>query len=333
MPVLASSINSSQANLARLLIYGPAKTRKTWWALRAAELGFNVILADMDYGFHVASNLSEEAQQRIYHIDMRPPVDSYRNTGAITLAHALQSPEVCFDETARCYVPVTKLDPDATYLRLRLSEATSNDVLVIDTWTALYTHIALSTRNITDPVQLNKLEWDDYAKLRLALDHFLSGMSRLNCHVIVIGHIEEYAKRKADASPKDKPNEAIEYIKHQVSSISHAHAATISKHFTDVLTFDIPAPTIGTVISTKGGAGMDNGSRRLPPSITKFDELDFSTFVSKVNIELARRNKVFSSPACVAMTGAEILAARGSSSQITVGTEKKTMLTNFTKKP
>ena len=67
MGALDDTLNND--NLARLLIYGPAKTRKTWFATKAAELGFNVILIDTDYGFHVTQNLTPEARRRIYHLD------------------------------------------------------------------------------------------------------------------------------------------------------------------------------------------------------------------------------------------------------------------------
>lgn len=314
----------------RILAYGSAKSRKTWWSLRAAEEGYNVILFDLDHGFHVARNLSVEARKRIFRFDMRAPVDSYRNCGALFLMHLFQQGHAFWDNEARQYVSPTRLDADRTYTKLDLTKLTNRDVIVIDSWTAFFTQLVCSDRNIIDPASINKLEWDDYGRMRLALDHFLNNAARLNCHLIVIGHAEEWAKRKADAPAKAKPEDAIESIRTQVASVSRSHAATMPKHFTDVLHFGIANTMLGVQINTKGTSDFDAGSRSLPPGLTKFDDLPFSTFVPSGIIHSVRDNTTFSSPAIEVGLGADLAPAKKSgadSAQIQVGAKPTVMQT------
>ena len=82
---------------------------------------------------------------------------------------------------------------------------TSRDVLIIDSWTELVTHIIAADRMITNPADVPKLEWDDYGKIRLLLDLFLANMSKLNCHVIVIGHSETVASARKMRRPRRSP--------------------------------------------------------------------------------------------------------------------------------
>ena len=69
MPELDTSLDE-QIRL-RLLLYGPAKTKKTWLAGTAAEAGFNVLLLDNEQGAGILRNLSPEARKRIYRIDIQ----------------------------------------------------------------------------------------------------------------------------------------------------------------------------------------------------------------------------------------------------------------------
>lgn len=306
MPQIDETLNKD--NLARILCYGAAKTRKTWWATRAAELGFNVILADVDYGFHVTQALSPEARKRIYHLDMRAPVEDFKNSGALTLVHAMQGKVTFYDETTRRYTPKRDVSADSNYAVLNFNKLTSRDVLIIDSWTELVQHIVASDRMIVDPSQVPKLEWDDYGKMRLLLDLFLANMGKLNCHVIVIGHSETVGKRKKDAPAKAKPEDAIEQIRLQPMSVSRSHAETLASKFTDVLFFSIPSATVGTMISTKGSVDFDAGSRRFAPALRKFDDLTFADFIPADMQAAVKNNENYSSEGCKAMTGAEILA-------------------------
>lgn len=313
--------------LVRIMAYGPAKSRKTTWALQAAELGYNVIMADFDHSYHVAQQLSPEAQRRIYHIDMRLPTMSVQNPLGYVLMKAASGETLWFNENTRQFTGVSKVAPELDYVRFDFDKFTSKDVLIIDSWTAFVQHLNAAQFAIMDATQVSKLEWDDIAKIRLALDLFLGNLTKCNAHVIIIGHAEQYAKRFKDAAAKAKPEDAIESIRTQPSSISRPHAETMARHFTDIINFSMPTSSYGVQLSTKGYDDLDAGSRVLPPFKGKIADYGFEHFVTKANLEAVKSNKNFSSEALVFSTGEEIAAARGkTSTAINVG-EKPSILT------
>ena len=309
------------SDFARILAYGPPGTRKTWWAGRAAELGFNVILADLDNGFKILKQLSPEARKRVFRIDMRAPADGYANCGAMALAHALNGNVCYFDEETRQYTPKAKIQPDKTYVKLDFKSMTGRDVLAIDSWTIFVQQLGLVNQSVLDPLKIAKFEWDDYAKIRLVLDHSLSNCKRLNGHLIVIGHSETNAKRKKNAGEKEKPETAIEQIRLQPYSATRAHGEIMANAFSDVLYFEIPNPMQGTFIDTRGSVDFDAKSRSVGPKIYKFDDLNFAEFVSPDDVRSVANNAEYSSAAATNITGAEIEAAKAEagSASINVG--------------
>lgn len=322
MPLIDETLNDN--NLARLLVYGAAKTRKTWFATSAAELGFNVILADIDYGFHVTQNLSMEARKRIYHLDMRAPVEDFKNSGALSLIYAAQGGVTFYNEDTRRYTPKRAIDPEGHYAVLDFTKLTNRDVLIIDSWTELVTHATASDQMIVDPTAVRKLEWDDYGKIRLLLDLFLDNLAKLNCHVIIIGHSETYAKRKKDAPKNAKPEDAYEQFRVQPMSISRPHAETMASKFTDVLFFYIQSSMMGTQVSTKGCEDFDAGSRRLAPSVYKFPGISFSDFIPADMLDAVKNNEKYSSLGVYPRLGADLLAELGAKPAPTINADKAT---------
>jgi len=299
-------------NLIRALIYGPPKSRKAWWALRMAELGFNVILADLDDGAGIAQVLDPSALKRIFRIDMRPNVDSYGTSGAAALSYAMGGQVVYFDEAERKYVPVQRIEPERDYVRIDLAKSTSRDVLVIDTWTAFVQQLTANTVMTKSPIAIEKLEWDEYQKVRLILDHFLVNAMKLNCHSIFVAHSETYAKKRPDADPKEKLHLQIESVRLQPSSITRAHAETMAAKFNEVLYFENHGSTLGVRISTKGTGDFDAGSRYFAPGEYKFDDFTADKMLTKEIVAEVRQNEEFSSAAITVVNGAEIIAERSS---------------------
>lgn len=315
-------------DLTRILLYGDAKMRKTWWATRIAELGFNVILCDIDYGFHVTKNLAPEVRKRIFHVDMRAPIDSFKNCGAMTLSWAMTGQVTFYDETERKYARKASIQAEREYVKFDTSRFTSKDVLIVDSWTMLCQHLALADMGVTDPTQVAKLEWDDYQKIRLALDMLISNMMRMNCHIIVIGHAEDWAKRKADAPVKAKPEDAIESIKRQPMSISKPHASTMAKNFTDVLYFSAPNAMLGVQISTKGSDDFAAGSRSIAPGSWKWDDVSFTKFVPQKMLDAVKNNETYSSEAVTMVKGEDALVKPAADAAIPV-TGKPTGILNL----
>ena len=305
-------------DLARIMVYGPPGSRKTWWATRAAELGFNVILADLDNGYKITRQLSPEARKRVFRLDMRAPNDGYDNCGAMALAHAMNGNACYFDEETRKYVGRSKIEAGKKYIHLDFTKLTARDVLIIDSWTIFVQQLGLVSRRVLDPIKIAKFEWDDYAKIRLVLDHVLSNMKGMNCHVIVVGHSETNAKRKKNAAEKEKPETAIEQIRLQPSSATRAHGEVLAASFSDVLYFEIPSALQGTTIETSGSVDFDAKSRSLAPKIYKWTDLDFSPFVSPAHLDAVAGNTKFDTEGLREIT-AEDLPVSQTNAQINVG--------------
>lgn len=300
-----------RGNLLRALIYGPPKSQKTYFAMRLAEAGYNVILADLDDGAAVGHRLSEAAKRRVFRLDMRPNSDSYGTSGAAALSYAMSGQTVYFDEEIRTYVPIQKIDPDREYLRIALNRATARDVLVLDTWTAFVHQLTMNSVNVFSALKVPKLEWDDYGAIRLILDHFLGGLTKLNCHSIVVAHSETYAKKKPDVDPKGKQiHEIISSVRLQPASVSRAHAETMAGKFTDVLYMENKGATLGVRISTKGTVDFDAGSRYLAGADYKFDDVNSTVIMRPEHNALVAGHGDFDSDAVVVVRGADVIAMR-----------------------
>lgn len=271
MPTMDQSINEQYR--VRMMVYGYAKTGKTTWAMRAAEAGYNVILCDMDDGFQVAQRLSPEAQKRIYHVDMRYPFGNINNCGALALCQAVAGRPCIFSETARRYVPAKgPFEDGKEYCIFDLGSAGLETVLIIDSWTAFVEQIYHAKLGIADPTEFTKKERDDFYMAQDVANVFLANLKALRCHVVVIAHAEEYAKRKADASANAQGKDAIDDIYLQPVSTSRAHGRTLAGKFSDVLFFSRPYNK--TQIDAGGNDTQDGGSRLLPPG--KHDPETFS---------------------------------------------------------
>lgn len=328
MPALDDSLENSGQS--RVLIYGRPMTRKTWWALRAAELGFNVLYFDFDSNFQVAQNLSPEARGRIYRVDCRMPTGLLMNNMALTLLKISKGERVLIDEETRRFTQKGQVVAEKNYLAVQLDKASETDVVVIDSWTAFTLCLAQHQRNMNDPELVTKLEWDDYAKLRMAEDMLLDNMRRLSSHLIVVGHAETNAKRKPDADPKGRPHEVIETVREQVASASRAHGEMIAGKFTDQLFFTIPAGTKAPNISTAGNADFDAGARRVPPARYMWDDLTIDRLMSP-GVVAAAKNSI-PSGAWQTVTGQSVIDERGKAGSAVIDTPAKPTILNIGKK-
>lgn len=328
MPAMTEAVEES--GVARIMIYGQPGTRKTWWALRAAEFGFNVILCDLDGKFQIASQLSREALARIYHLDMRA-TDDYALSGAASLAMAAQGSAIIFDEATRQYVPPNKIEADKSYARINLRAGDAKTVLIIDSWSAFMDNISAINVPVRDATKVDKLEWADYQKVRLGGDKFITNLKRLNCHVIVTGHSETYGRKRPDADPKAPLKDQIEAVRVQPCSITRAHGETLARQFNDVLFFEVPNAMVGTMINTAGSEDFDALTQSTKPGRYKWDDLLFDKFVAPGILADVRDNKNFSSEMVVTVTGAEIAAAKSKTST-TVAVDAKPTLLSIGKK-
>lgn len=268
---MADEMGDAWGKLTRTLAYGRDKSKKTWWAARAAEAGFNVILVDGDDGASIIRNLPVEAKKRILVADV---VDTNHAAFAMFMATFLKlgGNEFLWDEQDKCSVPlVTKLNPNHSYIYFNASLLTSNDVFICDSWTALADSTKQKFAKDTgyDLIEVER-SGDQFALPNFQarfLDFVLSRLHTLPCHVIVIGHEQTWDKSKGTG----KDRKIIATLTQPYSSTG-PHAQKLGKHFENVLHFYKLSDTAYR-ISTVGDDTVSAGSRLLAPDRYKWEDI------------------------------------------------------------
>lgn len=281
MPSLSQKITDLAENppLLRQLYYGSPKTRKTWLAGTAAEAGFNTILLDSDHGYHILlKNLSPKAQKRLMVIESRDALK--KATAAEFMTRFLKFGLVTFNESTREIITNVKLIDENCIQLSAEKHLNQNTVLIVDSYTALVRSIASRYAiehkiDLTDP---KKTDWEGYAWCGALASWMLDRLSRLPCHVIIIGHKTVYEKRAKD-------QKTIEWTRQQIKSTSGPHSMTIGDMFSDILYFENVSSSL-TKISTRADKDMEGGSRMIPPDSYKWDDLQFKDICKFAGIKL-----------------------------------------------
>lgn len=277
----------------RTLVYGRDKSRKTFWASRAAEFGYNTILVDGDDGSSITRNLPVEAKKKLLIVDVVDTTN--RNAFSMFMASFLKpNNEFLWDEQDKCSVPLaTKRNPEHSYIQFDPSKLTTNDVVIIDSWTALAdsTKMQFAKETGFDLTAIQR-EGDQFVlpnfQARM-LDWILSRLHTLPCHVIVIGHEQTWEKYKGQGKDRKLVGTYT-----QPYSSTGPHAQKLGKHFENVLFFYKLSDTAYRV-SSVGDDSTAAGSRLIPPDRYKWEDITPQT--------------LFSAVGCKA-TGAECLGAK-----------------------
>lgn len=281
MPSLEQKVANLSSNppLLRMLFYGSPKTKKTWLAGTAAEAGFNTILLDSDHGYHILlKNLSNAAKKRLMVIESRDELK--KATAAEFTTRFLKLGNVTFNEQTRKVVLNAKaIDENCIQLNVD-RHLNKNTVLIVDSYTALVRSIvfryAIEQKiDLTDP---SKTDWDGYAWCGSLASWMLEKLSKLPCHIIVIGHKTVYEKRAKD-------QKTIEWTRQQIKSTSGPHSMTIGDMFSDILYFENVSSSM-TKISTRADKDMEGGSRMIPPNIYDWNKLQFKDICAFAGINL-----------------------------------------------
>lgn len=263
----------------RIFAYGPAKSRKTWWALQAAEAGFRVLLFDFERGASIVNQISPEARKRIYIIEANDaPTDAY----AIAFATAaLKSHEFWFDETTRRVSP--QRVPGLAHCDMR--EFGRDTVVVFDSYTALAVSATrqYAFQNNIDLSDAAKTQWEGYRWCGALLTWLLVQMKLLRCHVIVIGHETQYEKYKKHPTDPNKQG-PLEWTRRQPTSISNPHGMSITQHFTDILYFYVAGRT--AKIDARGNKLEEGGGRHVPPEEFEWAQLSFGAIAAAAGMPI-----------------------------------------------
>lgn len=292
--------DTTKASLAKILIYGDVKTKKTWWALRAAEAGFNVTLLDGDNGHHIIAKQSDDAKRRIAYV---PLVDSpdeaffhnfigrmYKNKGwgtneetrkSMSAMNVKQWQKGTNDGTEHSmYFDPTKLN--------------SNDVLIIDSWSAfcrsMARHFAIQNDKNVIPtgvasyekgqVDVGRQSWEDYGWGKDVTQKVLSMFQALPCHIVVVAHSTEHTVYADTTDSKGKKVQEIKSQTLQPLGYSGAQGRILGQFFSDILYTYIDK--VGSYrVSTKPEFDVVGGSRILDPKTYTWKELTWERLVEE----------------------------------------------------
>jgi len=263
MPELETIIE--EGLLLRELCYGGVKLKKTWWAGNAAAAGFNVIMIDGDDGLHILNNIEPAIRKRISVIDAIDEFD--RPVMAELVTRVLKGRPFLWNEKTKRLAPsVAAANPLHQHMYFDATKLTANDVLVMDSWTALSWSLSFrfAVEHSIDLSDASKTEWDGYMWSGNMANWVLSQISALPCHVVIIAHeqlAEKYENNKVVSS------------RTQPASISKNHSKLLGGKFSEILYFKIVGRTIN--IDTNASSSRDGGSRLIPPGIYKWEDLQF----------------------------------------------------------
>lgn len=263
---------SSGDHLLRTLIYGYAKTKKTWWACMCAAAGYNVVLLDGDDGSAIVRQLPMEVRKKILVVNLT--VQDTRVQGSTPVfanfvAKFLKAGNYfLWDETAK-EEKLGMRDETHSHILVNASKLTPNEVVIFDSWKALSeaVNFAYANEKEIDLSDATKQEWDGYGWEGRLLTWYLKRMHVLNCHVIVVGHSTVYEKWDR----RDKRNPILLEQRTQIVSCSGPHAKTIPTHFTDVLHFEQMGPST-YYVNAGGDKDRDGGSRLLAPQKYRWED-------------------------------------------------------------
>lgn len=291
MPTLETkTINAENSILLRELFYGAPKTRKTWLAGTAAEAGFNVILLDADHGYHILTKqLSATAKKRLNLFECRDSLT--QPVASQFLARFLKQGKVWFNEKTRRVIQFQK-DLDSDCIELSMDKhLNSNTVLILDSYTAIVNSLKFAYAKERQ-IDLTDLSEDDskdmmtkrsgYAVSGGLASFILERITKLPCHVIVIGHSSQYEKYSKDGK-------TMEWSRRVVKSTSNPHSLTIGDKFSDILFFNNASASV-TKIETRADKDAEGGSRIIPPNSYMWADLQWANICKLANIPLPPRD-------------------------------------------
>lgn len=264
--------------LLRILAYGNAHTKKTWWAGKAAEAGYNVLLLDGDNNWHILRQIKPEAQKRIQVIGMSD--NRGRPIFATALTRLLKDGKLIWDEKEKVSA---KLKPNANCININLDLLDENCVVILDSWTAFCTSLMLqhAKENMIDLsiAEESDDKWGYYNWAGALATWAATQLTALSCHVIVIAHTNVYEKRSKDGKQ-------VLWTKRQIKSTSGPHAMLLPSKFPNMPYFYQKGTA--SKISTKGTESEDGGCALFAPKEYNWDELQFKDFVQATGLPLPK---------------------------------------------
>ncbi len=273
MPTASDYINEPPAFM-RILAYGAPKTKKTLWAAKAAEAGFNVTFFEFDTDgarILLSGLVNKQGIEKINVIDCSARL--HQNAPYGFMRGLFTQNETYFNETTGIAAPSPLgWKTGTTYAHINLKKLNANDIIVIDSFSSYVDSLleAYAANENISLVEAEKQTWDGWGWMGRVATWALRKLTSLPCHLIVIGHEQNYEKRLVTAEGKTY----TAWIRQQPKSVSGPHGQTLSGYFSDCLYFYLKRNE--NRISTRTKEFSDVGSRIMAPDDHPYAALPFT---------------------------------------------------------
>lgn len=247
MPRASMMASASKQPVIHALIIGDEKVGKTTWLLKAAESGFNVLLLDGDVAGQRLAELSDEAKQRVFYMDISDDLVGEHDPRMIEMVASFmtatrflwndtkqreysRAKDPHDEESGACLDEIWEIIP---------SKLDHNWVLGIDSWTTL-SYSAMLDKALdlgVDMADIEKADMQHYQGAGNRLTNIAVTQQKAPFHTVIIGHPDQYEKQMnpdktvGQAKMKDK---IIEWTKMIPKSSSRPHGYTLGKFFSDI---------------------------------------------------------------------------------------------------
>lgn len=234
----------TQRQLVKLLLIGDGKGGKTFFAALAAEENLNVLFLDGDVASPTIMQKDFPAALR-EHIYILPVGD--RSSPILSpdfiqfMVKFTTESKIIWDDTNALTASRRDDLSESEVWEILPAAMDENWVLVIDSWTSLVQSCMLwaSREHGVDLSDTNAAQMRNvYSSAGMKLTQILVIIQRVKCHVIVLGHPDEYVKqRRPEGKRVDQIAEKdmiVEWTKIIPKSSSKPHSMTMAKFFTDV---------------------------------------------------------------------------------------------------
>lgn len=263
----------------RIAVYGPAFSKKTWWALRAAEAGYRVLLLDFENKSGIVRQIPEKYLDNIYILPLHDDgKNAYAKNAAVTI---LKEYNFYINEETR---RITRT-PQIGSKHIDMRNFGRDTVVVFDSYSAIVESTwqdYANTHNI-DLSNADKDEWPGYGWTGRLLSWMLNQIEHFPCPVILIGHeAQNVIKKKVLGGASVQKNAPIEMVRRQIYSSSNPHGMGICRHFTDILY--LYAQGSSFKIDTRGDKQADGGCQSIPPGLYDWETLTFGAVADSLGI-------------------------------------------------
>lgn len=246
MPRMDQATEVSQ--LIKLLLIADGKAGKTHYAGEAAAAGFNVFYLSGDVAAPTLAQLPAEAKKRIYFIDAVDSISGgVRDTRFInTVSELTTNVKFRWNDTLG---RIAKAKDEEEIWEIQPAKMGPSELFVLDSWTSLVESIMLKCAN-QHGVNLSDASTTEmrpvYQSSALMATSLLQVIRSMPCHVLVLGHPDEYEHRRSPDGKKvgnvKETEMIIEWTKRIAKSTSRPHSLQMPKYFTDVAWLEV-SPT------------------------------------------------------------------------------------------